>query len=506
MIASAKQYHFKTSYDRYKMTGHGLDWANQPDVYKLYPGIAPIDLPRDIDLPQVKLSELLNKRISKDCRLPSLSKADISRIFLLTYCLTATARHGGSEFYYRSVASAGALYPAEMYVFLKNVTGLDDGLYHFSIACHGLSLLRRGDPSTSLKKTPGPNEMHGATAAFFFSGIFFRSAWKYRERAYRYHLLDTGHLIEHLILTLKALDLPYTLFFDFDDDRTNQFLGFEEAKEVCLAFCCVPDALHFITEGKVIIKELPDRIKAASRVSGKEIDYPAIREIHQASKKVIKESLSAFSMADQLGIIPQQQGDAWTTITSRAGWPETLSFAESVLARRSKRNFIKRPLPEGCAIALLESLCATDPKRTTLPENSDHSLCIGFIVENVQGFDSGFYLLDPFSASFTMIKPGHFMAQMSRICLDQAWLANASVHVMFMTDLNHLDLIWGPRGYRYAMMIAGRMGERIYLAATAMGIGCCGIGAFYDLEASRLLGLNDNARLLYLVSAGPIKR
>jgi len=34
------------------------------------------------------------------------------------------------------------------------------------------------------------------------SGIFFRSAWKYRKRAFRYVLLDMGHLIENLYLSL----------------------------------------------------------------------------------------------------------------------------------------------------------------------------------------------------------------------------------------------------------------------------------------------------------------
>jgi nitroreductase len=55
------------------------------------------------------------------------------------------------------------------------------------------------------------------------------------------------------------------------------------------------------------------------------------------------------------------------------------------------------------------------------------------------------------------------------------------------------------------MMHAGRMGERLYIAATAMGIGCCGIGAFYDGEAASLLRLKDEARLLYLIALGPVK-
>jgi SagB-type dehydrogenase family enzyme len=94
---------------------------------------------------------------------------------------------------------------------------------------------------------------------------------------------------------------------------------------------------------------------------------------------------------------------------------------------------------------------------------------------------------------------------MAHICLDQAWLANAAVHFLFLANLNLVDKHFGVRGYRYAMMHAGRLGERLYLMATAMGLGCCGIGAFYDEEAMELLHLNQNSRLLYLVALGPIK-
>jgi nitroreductase len=56
------------------------------------------------------------------------------------------------------------------------------------------------------------------------------------------------------------------------------------------------------------------------------------------------------------------------------------------------------------------------------------------------------------------------------------------------------------------MLTAGRLGQRIYLSAAAMRLGCCGIGAFYDDEAARMLGLNDQSHLLYLVAVGPLRK
>jgi nitroreductase len=74
-----------------------------------------------------------------------------------------------------------------------------------------------------------------------------------------------------------------------------------------------------------------------------------------------------------------------------------------------------------------------------------------------------------------------------------------------MSNLEILEKQWGARGYRHAMMTAGRLGHAVYLGATALGLGACGIGALYDREARELLGLNGESALLYLVAAGHTK-
>jgi len=119
--------------------------------------------------------------------------------------------------------------------------------------------------------------------------------------------------------------------------------------------------------------------------------------------------------------------------------------------------------------------------------------------------EPGLYLLDALGKATGMVTSGSFLKEMAHICLDQMWLANAGIHFLYMTNMSILDQVWGARGYRYAMLTAGRLGQRLYIAATSMGLGCCGIGALYDGEAAELLGLNERSRLLYLVAVGPVK-
>jgi SagB-type dehydrogenase family enzyme len=498
MTISGFVYHERVSYDRDNMTGHCIDWEHQPSVYKGYPGIDPVLLPQETQLPKVLLSRLLKDPDT----VPRSREPDLrllSDIFRLTYSLTAKARHGGADFYYRSVASAGALYPVEIYVAAEGVTPLRDGLYHFSIARHGLSLLRPGRFTLSSKRETEGLDTTPPALTFFITAILFRSAWKYRERSYRYHLLDAGHLLENLVLSLKAMGLPHAVFLDFDDDGINRLLCVDEEREVCLAICKAPGSALYDGEIREEINDLGDDIRKASRVSRKETDYPAVREIHRAGVTVVRHPESAPPMVSLLGPVPQ----AWRRLDGVDPWPETLMYAEAVLGRRSRRNFVKRPISRTCLAALLDGLCAgwdaVAEEGTYYPHPS---IAIGFLVGNAEGYDPGFYLLDTASRSQALVHQGFFLDRMARICLDQMWTAHAAIHVVFLSNLKVVDRIWGARGYRYAMITAGRMGERLYLMAAAMGLGCCGIGAFYDAEAAALLRLNPSSRLLYLAAVG----
>lgn len=490
MIQSAAQYHQHTSYDRHDMSGHYMDWQNQPSVFKEYPGIDPISLPRDVPLPGEPFFSLFEKA-EKARNSISLGLEALSKILLLSYTLTAKARHADGDFYFRSPASAGALYPNEIYVAPKGLADLEDGLYHFSIQHHGLSRLRKGAFSGTGDKT----------LTFFFTAIFFRSAWKYRDRSYRYHLLDAGHLLDNMTLALRALQLPYRISYNFDDSQVNHLLGLDGTREVTLAMLHLPpraEDARSVPEG---IPGLSEEFQKASRVSGNEIDYPAVREIHEAGNDSPVPRGPFPRMGQELGPLP----DSWDPLPAPGKAQEIMDYPEALFRRRSKRNFIPKPVSRDSLSRLLHTQCTLDPEDMARYPYQQ-SVCTGFIVGDAGGMEPGLYLLDPVAETAGMVASGDFLKEMAHICLDQMWLANAGVHFLYMTNLSILDQVWGARGYRYAMLTAGRLGQRLYIAATAMGLGCCGIGALYDGEAARLLGLNEPSRLLYLVAVGQVKR
>lgn len=491
---SALQYHRITSYERHHMEGHFLDWKNQPKVFKTYEGLPQVQMPRDASFEE---KDFFGFYASPALKKPHRKIHDVealSRILRLTCTLTAQARQTDGMFYFRSAASAGALYPTEIYAVSEGLEGLDAGLYHFSIGDHSLVKLRKGRFSgwidthvTSDGKGPSP-------LIFCFTAIFFRSAWKYRKRAYRYHLLDTGHALENLSLALLFEGYRFDISFDFEDVALNRFLGLDEDCEVALALCRVGGPEEVVKTHPVPdVEALPASIKTASRVSPDEFKVPEIKAVHHAGYAQKHDAGTKPDMQKALGLrsgtpfkIPQE------IVTQK-----TLPYPRNLFERRSSRNFVGNSFGSGDFHAVLRVL------NDSLGPYSN-TVCTGFLASGVASVADGFYLLG--EEGFGLVKAGRFTSEMAHICLDQGWMAGAELHVVFMSHLEMLQTTWGARGYRYAMLKAGCLGERLYLAASALGLGCCGIGAFYDREAAALLGLNDASRVLYVVAVGSVKK
>jgi SagB-type dehydrogenase family enzyme len=496
MIKTASQYHSYTSYKRGRMGGHYLDWQNQPDVFKKYQGVTPIPLADEIlSLKKDLWSVLKETDIDPACR--NMDINHLSLILRLTCTLTARARHGTEDFFFRSAASAGALYPTEIYMATRGVKGLEDGLYHFAIHGHGLTPVRHHDISVHIPGLVMPPAEKLPVITFFFTVIFFRSAWKYRDRAYRYHLLDTGHVIENLALSLNAMKIPFYLSYDFDDTGINRLLAVDDSKEVCLAVAHIPGLDNVHDSHIKDIQPLPDDILQASIVSMKETNYPAIQEIHRAGYMSETKHDLALDIPETPALIPE----SWNNLADLQLNTHYAQYPECLFKRRSGRNFVNRAIGKNTLLSLLDSLCL-DKKNMTQHTIGSQLLTVGFLAGNIESLNPGLYILDTVKKRFGMIFPASLMADMARACLEQEWLRNAGVHFLFISDLKIIDQTYGPRGYRYAMMTAGRMGQRIYVAASSMNLSCCGIGAFYDDEVEGLIGLDRDSRLLYLVAAG----
>jgi len=156
-----------------------------------------------------------------------LNLEELSKILQQTYGITGSIPiPGGGKQNFRASASAGALYPAEIYLGVRKVEGLSPGLYHYNVPNHELELLKEGDPTEDLNKVCcGQEHIEKTSVVFLISGVVARTKSKYGERGYRYVLLDIGHLGQNLYLSCTALDLAVMTTCGFYDDLANEYLG-----------------------------------------------------------------------------------------------------------------------------------------------------------------------------------------------------------------------------------------------------------------------------------------
>jgi SagB-type dehydrogenase family enzyme len=223
------QFQMDTKYERGKLRGGGLDWANKPDTYKRYPGAKRLALPPPQTAGGTDLWDVLATRRSvRRFQSAPLTQAELSQLLWAAQGITRRAEGYG----FRTAPSAGALYPVETYLVLHSVEGVESGVYHYAVETHELEQLRSGDYRLEVAGAALDQGMAAqGKVVFVWTAVFARSKWKYRQRAYRYVYLDAGHIAANVALAAVALGLGSCQVGALYDDEANALLGIDGEEE-----------------------------------------------------------------------------------------------------------------------------------------------------------------------------------------------------------------------------------------------------------------------------------
>ena len=200
-----------------------------PEPYKEYPGSNRIKLPTPGSTSVLTLDEVLRQR--KSVRVFAKKPLSLEQMSYLLWASNGVQRiERGHEF--RTVPSAGALYPVETYLVVHNVEGLASGVYHYAIREHALEEIKIGDFRREITLAAlGQRVCADAAVVFVWTAIFNRSKCKYRQRAYRYVYLDAGHIGHSLALSAVSLGLGSCQVGALFDDDVNQILDVDGVEE-----------------------------------------------------------------------------------------------------------------------------------------------------------------------------------------------------------------------------------------------------------------------------------
>jgi SagB-type dehydrogenase family enzyme len=150
----------------------------------------------------------------------------------------------GTTFSFRSAPSAGALYPNEIYLVWPAQPGQSDpapGVFNYDVHNHSLVRIATGSfPAGRI--VPVSNVKCRIRLHCFWLPAFFSAVpGNIVKRAYRYVLLDAGHVMESLRLAIRVAGFSCRLTQRFDDPAVNRLLGLDPRKEVGLGCVYVDD-------------------------------------------------------------------------------------------------------------------------------------------------------------------------------------------------------------------------------------------------------------------------
>lgn len=465
------EYHEATkhSVESLRRAQHVLDWANMPDPFRHYEGVPMLDLPADPPAPEIPALDVLQGAFGGTSA--GDGSAFLSQILFNCAAISATKRvpSSGYEYALRVNPSSGNLHPTEFHFVTRGLKGWPNGLYHYDPSRHMAEQRGRGTFEVGLASGPAP-------IVFVLTSIVWREVWKYGERAYRYCLHDIGHAWQALALSARAIGCDTFAFGSFVDD---------EVARLCRLSMDEWPMLLVSLRGESIPKGETDAGEnvwfggQANQLSDEMIAQPLIDSIHFATKQGSSRS-SGTSFAE-----PAATGSGETELPPPAS--SARRFGDVSRMRRSALDFLGGE--QSISLEELSAILAPAAQPLSADFAGTRFIRLYLYAHRVDGLSPGVYKFWPQCAELERVKTGDQRLAAAALSLGQQLAGNACVAFSMIGDLDRAAGAYGDRGYRYVHFEAGAVGQRLYLAAEALGLGATGIGAFYDDEVHLYLNL-----------------
>ncbi|KAL2892434.1 hypothetical protein RDABS01_008343 [Bienertia sinuspersici] len=551
------QYHQQTKHNFTNLAkGPGrLDWANQPNPFRRYIS-APLISLQHFPIEEQHLLSGVPLYSSLFHSFPPSKPIDFSSISQFLYdslALSAWKTAGFSTWSLRVNPSSGNLHPTEAYIIAPAIGSLSNSGFvaHYAPKEHGLEI-RAEIPSGFFDKSFGDD-------CFFvgFSSIFWREAWKYGERAFRYCNHDVGHAIAAVAMAAAALGWDVKLLDGLGFEDLEKLFGLESFPKLPIPSRPVkgkfpeiefehPDCVLAVFPNRakecfdVDFKNLSSKISKFSKLDWKGKPNALSKEhvvwdvIYRTSEAVKKPSL----LGEKLKIDPFQSSgvcsdSSYKGLTVREVVRRRRSAVDmdgvTVIDRDTFYQILLHCLPSGSI-----SGGEKQGKQLALPFRAlswDSEVHAALFVHRVSGLPKGLYFLvrnenhfddlrKAMRPEFTWRKPEGCPADLPLYelaygdCKDLS--KGLSCHQDIASDgcfslgmIAHFEPTLQAKGawmYPRLFWETGVLGQVLYLEAHAVGISATGIGCFFDDPVHEVLGLkgSDYQSLYHFTIGGPV--
>jgi len=515
-LEAVVRYHERTKHqpNRYARALGYMDWATQPDPFRRFQGAPLVSLDRVEPGPEPTYEALFS---AEAIAARPVDRAAISQLFFDSLALSAWKAYGPSRWPLRVNPSSGNLHPTEGYLVAGPIAGLTDqaGVFHYAPHEHALEgrwtldpaaweALRRGWPDDTL--------FVGLTS------IYWREAWKYGERAFRYCQHDVGHAIAAVTIAARLLGWSARLLEGVTDAALAGLLGVDrqegiEAEHPDCLLALVPGAT---TEGlaatrawqvpRTVLESLATTAPAGTpnQLSGDHHPWPAIDTVSEAATKDATPADGlwepapggALRRAPRYGslsarqIVRQRRSaqamDGTTAIDRETFYgmlqavaPATNGVVFAALPWRPRVHlaiFVHRVRDLTPGLYLL----VRDPRAT---DRLREAITGEFLWEGADGCPAGLGLY--------LLERGDFRDGARMVSCHQEIASDGCFALAMLAELDAPLAEHGAWLYKRLFWETGAIGQVLYLEAEAAAIRATGIGCFFDDVMHQILGIQD---------------
>jgi SagB-type dehydrogenase family enzyme len=174
----------------------------------------------------MSLEEAIARRRSiRDFAPESISQAQLSQIL---WAAQGISNAGGR---YRTVPSAGATYPLEIFVVCggNGIDGIAAGVYQYNVESHSLVQYHKGDVRAELALAALDQEfVYEAPVDIIICVAYSRTLSGYGGRGERYVHAEVGHAGQNIYLQATALGLATVAIGAFHDEQVREVLRLDK--------------------------------------------------------------------------------------------------------------------------------------------------------------------------------------------------------------------------------------------------------------------------------------
>ncbi|MGX2959850.1 SagB family peptide dehydrogenase [Peribacillus sp. JNUCC 23] len=506
--------HFDT--DKITPPDWQVDWEDAPLPYKLYRGLP--EIPLNADVP------LALQRREADLK-PSL--VELGHFLWYVYGLTQYSQFALNEgskekavsfaqSVRRFVPSGGALYPNELYVYIK-LAESPTGIYHYDVAHHRLVLVREGNYDVYLSKSLGNSyPISDCFCTVFVSTIFWKNFYKYNNFSYRLQGLDAGVLIGQSLEVANQMGFSSKVCYQFLDRSINHLLGLSEQDESVYAVIplSINPSIHGIgnnhnreeiVSATELCREVPLLKHVSYNRSKKTVDYPMLKKLNEASMfettqsfvKIKKNNSVKPSLDTEMILLPVMEYFSYDLATiCRKRYSPDSDFMMGKVSQTQLATLLK----ETCSFTYQNDLDDTQG-------NVCARVSLYGSLYNVEGVPNGAYSYDINTHALREINQGDYREFLQLgLTMPNVNLYQVPLCMHVVGDKNHLKEKLGYRGYRIQQMEVGILVQRLLLMSCALGMGGHPLLGFEAEQCDELYEIEPKGKTsLIQIPVGPYR-